>query len=255
VSTQKQRRDAARRHLERQVQRRAEKDAAHKKFVLIGSVIGTLVVIAVVIVLVVVIGGNDNNKSTASTGTPTGTSTGTSTATGSPSPIGTGTGSPVVGASITFNGVTVTDANKLGNPPTVTSSATTDPAKLLYKDLAVGSGPEASPTDTVTVQYVGTLYKGGNKPFDSSWTRGQAAQFSLTGVVPGFTEGIGGGNGTPPMKVGGRRLIIMPASMGYGAQSPSADIPANSPLIFVVDLVSIDSHGTAAPSTPAASSS
>jgi peptidylprolyl isomerase len=90
----------------------------------------------------------------------------------------------------------------------------------------------------VTVQYVGVRYADGKK-FDSSWDRGQPAQFSLTGVVKGFTEGIGGTKGVPPMKVGGRRIMILPASLGYGTQGAGADIPPNTPLVFVVDLVSV----------------
>jgi peptidylprolyl isomerase len=89
----------------------------------------------------------------------------------------------------------------------------------------------------VTVQYDGVLYSNG-KEFDSSWKRGQTAEFSLTQVVKGFTEGIGGTSGVPPMKVGGRRIMIFPASMGYGAQAQNG-IPANSSLVFVVDLKSI----------------
>ena len=58
-------------------------------------------------------------------------------------------------------------------------------------------------------------------------------------MVKGFTYAIAGTKGVPPMKVGGRRLVIMPSALGYGAQSPSADIPANSPLVFVVDLTKI----------------
>ena len=88
------------------------------------------------------------------------------------------------------------------------------------------------------MQYTGVLYKDG-KEFDSSWSRGQAAQFPLTGVVPGFTEGIGGAGAVAPMKVGGRRIMILPSSLGYGAQA-AGSIPANSTLVFVVDLKSID---------------
>ena len=91
----------------------------------------------------------------------------------------------------------------------------------------------------MSVQYTGVLYKNGRQ-FDSSWERGQAASFSLQQVVPGFTQGIGGTHGVPPMKVGGRRIIIMPAALGYGPQAQNG-IPANSPLVFVVDLKKIGS--------------
>jgi FKBP-type peptidyl-prolyl cis-trans isomerase len=121
----------------------------------------------------------------------------------------------------------------------VTSSSTTDPPALQTKDLVVGTGKAASPTATVTVQYTGVLYQKGTT-FDSSWDGGgQPAQFSLTRVVPGFTQGIGGQGSIAPMREGGRRIIIMPAALGYGASGNGA-IPANSSLVFVVDLKSVD---------------
>jgi peptidylprolyl isomerase len=131
-------------------------------------------------------------------------------------------------------GVTVKGARDLGGAPQVTSKAAKPPAKLEVKDLVLGKGQAATPASTVTVQYVGVLYKNGTK-FDSSWDRGQAASFSLQQVVKGFTQGIGGASGIAPMKVGGRRIMILPAALGYGAQAQGS-IPANSPLVFVVDL-------------------
>ena len=109
------------------------------------------------------------------------------------------------------------------------------------KDLVVGKGNAATDTSCVDVQYDGVLYKNG-KQFDSSWSRNTPVQFSLTGVVEGFKDGIGGiqtvgtHKGIPAMRVGGRRIIIVPASMGYGAQA-SGKIPANSDLVFIVDLL------------------
>ena len=87
------------------------------------------------------------------------------------------------------------------------------------------------------MQYTGVLYENGKK-FDSSWARGQAAQFPLTGVVPGFTQGIGGTGKVAPMRIGGRRIIIMPPLArlrGAGTER----IPANCTLVFVVDLVKV----------------
>lgn len=145
---------------------------------------------------------------------------------------------PAPGSAVTLDGVTVAGATDLRGAPTVTSKGTTDPAKLAFKDLVVGNGPSAAPTSTVTVQYVGVLYEGGVTPFYSSWSHGSPAQFSLTQVVPGYATGIGGGNGAPAMKVGGRRLIIIPSALGYGSHAQGS-IPANSPLVFVVDLLSV----------------
>ncbi len=217
MATNQQRRAAERRLLQQQLEERRSREARRKRAVLIGSIVATLVVIAAVVIAIVV-AGSDDKKSSASGGTATG-----GTATG-------GNG---------LDGVTVNNPSDLSKDPGVKSTSSKTPAKLEYKDLVVGKGKAAAPTDSVTVQYVGVLYKTGRQ-FDSSWERGQAAPFSLQQVVPGFAEGIGGGSGVPAMKIGGRRIIIIPAALGYGTQSQSG-IPANSPLVFVVDLKKIGS--------------
>ena len=247
MPTQKQRREAARRHLERQLQRRAEKDAARKRFTLIASVVGTLIVIAIVVVAITMASSDDKKPAASKPGATTASTPAASTSpaaasgcpTGSaPVPVAKGTG-PLT----TFDGVTVRNATDMAHDPEVGSKATEPPAKLEVKDLVVGKGEAATPTSTVDVQYTGVLYCDGS-PFDTPATHGtKPVSFSLTGVVPGFTQGIGGTEGSAPMKVGGRRIIIMPAALGYGSQSPGADIPANAPLVFVVDLKSV-SGGT-----------
>jgi hypothetical protein len=236
VPTNKQRREASRRHLERQLQRRQERDAARKRFTLIASIIGTIVLIGLVVGFIVIVGGEDKKKNAAASSSPASSS---SSASPSASPTPSTSYPAAKGASVTFEGVTVAGAADLAGKPTVTSKGTKVPTKVEYKDLVVGRGAAAKASSTVTVQYVGVLYKDG-KVFDSSWARGQAAQFSLAQVIQGFTQGIGGTTGVPAMKVGGRRIIILPASLGYGAQA-SGSIPANSTLVFVVDLKSIDS--------------
>jgi hypothetical protein len=237
VPTNKQRRDAARRHLERQLQRRQQREASRKRTTLIATIAGT-VVLAVVVAVVVIALTNDNKKANANaTTTPTPSATPSAT----PSPTPSTSYPPAKGAAVSFQGVTVKGAADLAGAPGVTSKSAKAPTKLEYKDLVVGKGKAATPTSTVTVQYSGVLYKTGTA-FDSSWSRGQPAQFPLNGVVKGFTQGIAGTTGVPPMKIGGRRLIIMPASLGYGAQA-QGPIPANSPLAFVVDLKSVTSAG------------
>ena len=235
MPTNKQRREAARRHLERQLERRQQREASRKRTTLIATIAGTII-LAVVVVVVVIALTNDNKKANAnSTTTPTGSTTPSATPTPSTSYP------PAKGAAVSFRGVTVKGATDLAGAPGVTSKSTTAPTKLEYKDLVVGKGEPATATSTVTVQYAGVLYKNG-KAFDSSWSRGQPAQFSLAQVVKGFTQGIAGSSGVPPMKVGGRRIIIMPASLGYGAQA-QGPIPANSPLVFVVDLKKVSTAG------------
>jgi peptidylprolyl isomerase len=124
----------------------------------------------------------------------------------------------------------------LSTEPTVTVPKTPAPTHLVTKDLITGTGQTAQEGDTVTVNYVGVLYKTG-KTFDSSWSRHQTFTTALTtgSVIPGWVQGIAG------MKVGGRRELIIPPSLGYGAKGSPPTIPGNSTLIFVVDLISVSS--------------
>lgn len=146
---------------------------------------------------------------------------------------------PTSSAPVAFQGVTVTGSSELTAKPAVTSKSSATPAALEVKDLVVGSGAVAKPTSTVTVQYVGVRYADG-KQFDASWDHGGAVGFSLQQVVPGFTRGIGGTTGIAPMKVGGRRVMILPAALGYGSTgTQDGSIPPNAPIVFVVDLVGV----------------
>jgi peptidylprolyl isomerase len=108
------------------------------------------------------------------------------------------------------------------------------PSQLLTHDLIVGDGATAKAGDTVTVQYVGYSWTT-KQQFDASWDRGQPFQFQLGvhQVIAGWDEGVAG------MKVGGRRELVIPPNLAYGASSPGAGIVANDTLIFVVDLVKI----------------
>jgi hypothetical protein len=160
---------------------------------------------------------------------------------GSTTPSSSSGSSTSVGPStVSFDNVTVTDATSLSSKPNVSAASNSQPSTLQVKDLVVGTGQAASATSSVTVQYVGVRYADG-KQFDASWDHGGATSFSLTQVVPGFTQGIGGTQGIPAMKVGGRRLMILPAALGYGAAgTPDGSIPPNASIVFVVDLVGVD---------------
>jgi FKBP-type peptidyl-prolyl cis-trans isomerase len=122
----------------------------------------------------------------------------------------------------------------IAQKPVVTIPSGPAPASLVTKDLVQGTGQTAKAGDTVTVNYVGELYKTG-KEFDSSWSRNQPFTTALSAgsVIPGWVQGI------PGMKVGGRRELIIPASLAYGKAGSPPTIPPNSPLVFVVDLLSI----------------
>jgi peptidylprolyl isomerase len=123
---------------------------------------------------------------------------------------------------------------QLAKKPVVTVPSTAPPSKLVTKDLIPGTGTAASAGKTVTVNYVGVLYKTG-KEFDSSWRRNQPFTTPLSpgSVIPGWVEGLSG------MKVGGRRELIVPPSLGYGAKGSPPTIPPNSTLVFVVDLLQV----------------
>ena len=120
------------------------------------------------------------------------------------------------------------------------------PTTLETRDITEGEGPEAKDGDQLSMQYVGALYSNG-KEFDASWDRGQPFDFQLGGgqVIPGWDQGIVG------MKAGGRRELIIPPDLGYGAQGSPPSIPGDSTLIFVVDLISINAPaGTTGATTP-----
>jgi peptidylprolyl isomerase len=104
------------------------------------------------------------------------------------------------------------------------------PTTLITQDLKQGDGPEVTPGQTVTANYIGVSCSTG-KIFDSSWTRGKPASFSLQKVIPGWQTGI------PGMKVGGQRLLGIPPDLAYGDNPPSPDIAPGETLWFVVDLV------------------
>jgi peptidylprolyl isomerase len=108
------------------------------------------------------------------------------------------------------------------------------PQELEVEDIEAGDGDEAQPGDQLSVQYVGVLYDTGEE-FDSSWERGQPFQFQLGsgGVIPGWDQGIEG------MKVGGRRQLVIPPDLAYGAQGQPPDIPPDATLVFVIDLISV----------------
>ena len=136
---------------------------------------------------------------------------------------------------------------QLKTEPIVTIPSGSVPTKTQVKDLVVGTGATVGLHDSVTVNYLGINYVDCTE-FDSSWGRSAPSTFSLDGVIPGFTKGIGGDatNGIAPMKIGGRREIIVPPSDGYGTTGQGA-VKGNEELVFVVDVLAA-STPSAAPS-------
>jgi len=104
------------------------------------------------------------------------------------------------------------------------------PSGLIYRELRPGTGPSPKATDTVKVNYRGTLVNG--TEFDSSYKRKEPAQFQLTGVIKCWTEGL------QKMKVGGKAVLVCPSDLAYG-DSGRPSIPGGATLIFEIELLSI----------------
>lgn len=117
-----------------------------------------------------------------------------------------------------------------GVAPVIGKPVGAAPASLISKDIIVGSGAAAITSSTVTAQYVVMSWKTG-VVYQTSWTA-QPFTAPLANLIPGWQQGI------PGMKIGGRRLFIIPPALAYGAQG-AGNIPANETLVFVVDLLAV----------------
>jgi FKBP-type peptidyl-prolyl cis-trans isomerase FkpA len=128
-----------------------------------------------------------------------------------------------------------------GSSPPAQASGHVD--KLTVIDHTVGNGAEAKPGMDVLVHYTGWLYdenakdKHGTK-FDSSRDRGTPFNFQLGAgrVIEGWDQGVAG------MRVGGKRTLLIPAALGYGAEGAGGDIPPNASLVFDVELIDVSTH-------------
>ena len=102
---------------------------------------------------------------------------------------------------------------------------------LQYEVITEGNGPKPDVWDTVRVHYEGTLTNG--TEFDSSYSRGEPAEFPLSGVIPGWTEGL------QLMSVGSKYRLFVPSDLGYGPQGRGQQIPPYSTLVFEIELLDI----------------
>lgn len=118
------------------------------------------------------------------------------------------------------------------------------PSGLQYKVLTEGKGAKPKATDTVSVDYEGTLVNG--KVFDSSYQRGQPVSFPVNGVIKGWTEAL------QLMPEGSTWMLYIPAKLAYGEQAPSPLIGPNSTLVFKVHLISIAKPAAKPEAKPAA---
>ena len=119
-----------------------------------------------------------------------------------------------------------------GAKPTISAPVGNPPTTLTKTDIFEGDGKEAVATSTLEVHYTLMAWSTGVL-VESSWDSGQTATFPLSGVIAGWQQGI------PGMKEGGRRLLVIPPDLGYGAQGAGGAIGPNETLIFVVDLISV----------------
>jgi FKBP-type peptidyl-prolyl cis-trans isomerase FkpA len=132
----------------------------------------------------------------------------------------------------------MTESNRVEGEAYLASNAEEDgvmttASGLQYEVLRAGEtgGTQPSPANQVTIQYRGTLIDG--TEFDSSYSRGQPATFGVTGVIPGFSEGL------QLMTVGSQYRFVIPSQIAYGPQGAGADIGPNATLIFEIELLEI----------------
>jgi peptidylprolyl isomerase len=219
ATSKRERQKAAR----REKLERAQRHAQRRKNVRRG------VIVAVVAALVIGIGAAlfSGGKSPATTTTTTAAATATTTTT---APVTTTT----VAVPSSFAPVSdPSPAGKFGTAPTVNVPTGAAPTVMELSNLITGTGAVARENDTVEMQYVLATYSS-DKVVQSSWT---SSPFTTTltdaSVIPGFFDGVVG------MRVGGRRELVIPPSLGYGAESPGTGIAKNDTLVFVIDLLKV----------------
>jgi peptidylprolyl isomerase len=139
------------------------------------------------------------------------------------------TGCSEIGDDMSSNTLVSVTANA-GEAPTITAPSGDAPTELVAEDVIVGSGTEVVATSTLTVHYTLMKWSDGSI-LESSWTGGAPATFPLSGVIQGWQQGLLGA------KVGGRRLLVIPPALGYGAM---AGHPLEKDtLIFAVDIIAV----------------
>jgi peptidylprolyl isomerase len=118
--------------------------------------------------------------------------------------------------------------------PQIVTPEGAPPTELITEDIVKGKGKKAKAGDQLTMQYTGYSWSSGEK-FDASWGRGEPFVFQLGAgqVIPGWDQGVAG------MKVGGRRRLVIPPDLAYGAQGSPPSIGPNETLVFVIDLLAV----------------
>lgn len=140
-------------------------------------------------------------------------------------------GTEVAQADVARDDVGVQVTGAAGEQPAITVPGGEPPPELTVTDLVVGDGEEVAPGAEVTTHYTGVAWTSGEE-FDSSWSRGEPVSFPLGQVIRGWQDGI------PGMRVGGRRLLVIPPELAYGDQAPpGASFGPGETLVFVIDMV------------------
>jgi peptidylprolyl isomerase len=214
ATSKRERQKAARRE---KIERRQRRDKRRKT---------TRNVIIVVFVAAIIIGigaavftGNTTTPTTTTTSTTTTTPPTTTTTVAVPTSF-----APVIDPS---------PAGVFGKAPTVTVPAGKPPTKMELTNLITGTGAVAEQNDTVELQYVLATYST-RKVIQSSWTSSPfSTSLTDTSVIPGFFDGVVG------MRVGGRRELVIPPTLGYGDVSAGTGIAKNDTLVFVIDLLKV----------------
>jgi peptidylprolyl isomerase len=180
---------------------------------------------AIVIAAAVVVAGCGSSGGGKTAAIPSSNAPGASTSTPAPEPAATGPSRPQP---------PTPGEKKLGKKPPIAKPKGAPPAKLVKRDIVTGKGAVAKDGKALTMQYVGIAYSTGQE-FDASWGRGQPFKFKLGAgmVIPGWDKGIAG------MRAGGRRQLVIPPDLAYGAQGQPPTIGPNETLVFDVDLLKV----------------
>ena len=230
ATTKRERQKAARREKMERLQKESKRRQTLRRWVII-SIVGAMVLGTGAALF----SGGSSTTTTTTTTTTLATTT-TTMAQGSTTTTGAVTTSTIAASVSTFQPIPAADrsaAGKSGSEPTVTVPTSAAPTQMRSSDLIAGTGAAAKAGDTLQMQYVLATYST-HKVQQSSWTSSPFSFKLGTGqVIKGWDLGIVG------MREGGRRELIIPASLGYGAQSPGNGIAANDTLVFVVDLLKV----------------
>lgn len=229
ATTKRERQKAARREKMERLQKESKRRQTLRRWVII-SIVGAMVLGTGAALF------SGGSSTTTTTTTTTLATTTTTMAQGSTTTTGAVTTSTIAASVSTFQPIPAADrsaAGKSGSEPTVTVPTSAAPTQMLSSDLIAGTGAAAKAGDTLQMQYVLATYST-HKVQQSSWTSSPFSFKLGTGaVIKGWDLGIVG------MREGGRRELIIPASLGYGAQSQGNGIAANDTLVFVVDLLKV----------------